>query len=89
MTHLKPGKRLALKRSSHHGPLLLALLPGPGPLEVDLVVGRPFEVDRKVNLRQCARRVNQPTQRAQTIPQGQTSSPPKSFLTPTAKARPN
>jgi len=30
-----------------------------------------------------------PHRERQTIPQGQTSSPPKRFLTPTAKARPN
>ena len=30
-----------------------------------------------------------PHRERQTIPQGQTSSPPNSFLTPTAKARPN
>jgi len=30
-----------------------------------------------------------PHRERQTTPQGQTSSPPKSFLTPTAKARPN
>ena len=29
------------------------------------------------------------TQKKKTIPQGQTSSPPKSFFTPTAKARPD
>jgi len=37
----------------------------------------------------CARRVGHPHKERQTIPQGPTSSPPKSFLTPTAKARPN
>jgi len=30
-----------------------------------------------------------PHRERQTIPQGQTSRPPQSFLTPTAKARPN
>jgi len=33
--------------------------------------------------------MGQPHREQQTIPQGQTSSPPKYFVTPTAKARPD
>jgi len=60
----------------------------PGPIAQTVWTRSVVVIHHTGNNNMLGRWVN-PHREQQTIPQGQTSSPPKSFLTPTAEARPD